>query len=41
LIGDIITAGVAAGLNRVDGINYSNTEAEISKANDAAMNLAI
>ncbi|CAD8069979.1 unnamed protein product [Paramecium sonneborni] len=41
LIGKIITVGVNAGLNRIDGINYSNNQEEIVKANDEALKLAI
>ncbi|CAD8058297.1 unnamed protein product [Paramecium primaurelia] len=41
LIGKIITVGVNAGLNRIDGVNYSNNQDEMTKANNEAIKLAI
>ena len=41
LLGDIITTGINAGLNRVDGIFYLNTEAEVENARIEATDLAI
>ncbi|CAD8146356.1 unnamed protein product [Paramecium octaurelia] len=41
LIGKIITVGVNAGLNRIDGVTYQNNQEEIQKANDQALKLAI
>ncbi|CAD8074534.1 unnamed protein product [Paramecium sonneborni] len=41
LIGKIITVGVNAGLNRIDGVNYSNNQEELVNANDEAIKLAI
>ncbi|KAM3129984.1 hypothetical protein pb186bvf_017880 [Paramecium bursaria] len=41
LLGDIITTGINAGLNRVDGIFYLNTEAEVENARIQATDLAI
>ncbi|CAD8145458.1 unnamed protein product [Paramecium pentaurelia] len=41
LIGKIITVGVNAGLNRIDGVTYSNNALEIQKANNEALKLAI
>lgn len=33
--------GVNAGLNRIDGVNYSNNQDEMVKANNEAIKLAI
>ncbi|CAD8064773.1 unnamed protein product [Paramecium sonneborni] len=41
MIGKIITIGVNAGLNIIDGITYQNKAEEIDQANDEALNQAI